>query len=236
MKRGLVYITRIVYFHVLRIDEDPKRTRRVAHFRKYLGAAAALNTAIFVVEGMVGYRVGSLSLITDAVHNFSDEMALIFLYLAAVLPVGMSRNSQRFANILNSVGLICLSVLVVWQAIERLSSPTLISGWVPVGVGIGAALANWGVARLLREPSRHNASVRLAYVHNLGDIVVSLFPVAAGLLVSVTNYSLFDPLCAIGIGLWLIWSTVSEIASSHDELLWPKGLMCDHESAHVILK
>src|SRR5205823_7701032 len=77
----------------------------MAHYRKPLAAAAALNTAIFVVEAVAGFQADSLSLIMDSVHNLSDEMALVFLYLAFVLPHGVSRHLLRSANVFNSVGL-----------------------------------------------------------------------------------------------------------------------------------
>src|SRR6516164_2434011 len=73
----------------------------MAHYRKPLAAAAALNTAIFVVEAVAGFKADSLSLIMDSVHNLSDEMALVFLYLAFVLPHGISRHLLRSANVFN---------------------------------------------------------------------------------------------------------------------------------------
>src|SRR5438034_6028596 len=78
----------------------------MAHYRKPLAAAAALNTAIFVVEAAAGFQADSLSLLMDSVHNLSDEMALILLCLAFVLPHGVSRHLLRSANVFNSVGLL----------------------------------------------------------------------------------------------------------------------------------
>ena len=51
----------------------------MAHSRKPVAAAVALNTGIFVVEAVAGYQASSLSLIMDSVHNLSDELALICL-------------------------------------------------------------------------------------------------------------------------------------------------------------
>ena len=62
----------------------------------------------------------------------------------------------------------------------------------------------------------------------MGDVYVSLAPVAAGLLVSITGFSLFDPLIAGGIALWFIASTVKEVWQSHEELIWPKKISCGH--------
>jgi Co/Zn/Cd efflux system component len=200
----------------------------MAHYRNPLARAAALNSAIFLVEAVAGYQADSLSLIMDAVHNLSDEMALVLLYLAFVLPHGVSRPLLRSANLFNSVGLVLISALLLWQALERILAPAPVVGWVAIVVGVAAAAANWGVARLLLAPSRDNAAVRLAYIHNIGDAYVSLAPVAAGLLVSLTGYSLFDPLIAGVIALWIIASTTREVFASHEELIWPEKIVCGH--------
>ena len=208
----------------------------MAHYRKPLAAAAALNTAIFVVEAVAGFKADSLSLIMDSVHNLSDEMALVFLYLAFVLPHGVSRHLLRTANVFNSVGLLLISALLLWQAVERILHPAPVVGSVAVVVGLLAAAANWGVARLLLAPSRNNAAIRLAYIHNIGDVYVSLAPVAAGLLVSLSVYSIFAPLIAAGIAAWIIVSTVREVFASSEELIWPEKIVCghsDHEEAAV---
>jgi cation diffusion facilitator family transporter len=205
----------------------------MAHHRKAVAAAAALNTGIFVVEAIAGYQASSLSLLMDSVHNLSDQLALVALWLAFILSTGPSRTLLRSANIFNSVGLIAVSSLLLWQAVERFVNPVPVEGIVPVIVGLAAAAANWGVARLLLKPSEYNAAIRLAYIHNLGDVWVSLAPVAGGLLLILTGYSFFDPLIAGGVAVWIIVTTARELVGSHDELIWPEKLVCchtDHET------
>jgi cobalt-zinc-cadmium efflux system protein len=200
----------------------------VSHYRKPVAAAVALNTAIFVVEAVAGVQAESLSLIMDSVHNLSDEMALIFIYLAFVLSQGVSRNLLRSANVFNSAGLVLISGVLLWQAVERLVHPTPVVGLVAVIVGLAAAAANWGVARLLWRPGQGNAAIRLAYIHNMGDVYVSLAPVLAGLMVSTTGYVGFDPLIAGAIALWIIVTTVREVLDSHEELISPDRIVCGH--------
>jgi cobalt-zinc-cadmium efflux system protein len=200
----------------------------VAHYRKPLAAAVALNTAIFIPEAIAGFEAGSLSLIMDSVHNFSDELALVFLYLAFVLPRGPSRSLVRSANLFSSVGLIVVSGLLIWQAIDRLLHPVPVLGLVPIVMGLAAAGANWGIARLLLRPGRDNAAIRLAYLHNLGDVFVSLAPVAAGLLVMVMGHSFFDPLVALLVALWFIASTLWAVIDAKEELIWPEKITCGH--------
>jgi Co/Zn/Cd efflux system component len=101
-------------------------------------------------------------------------------------------------------------------------------GAVAIVIGLLAAAAHWVVARLLLAPSRHNAAVRLAYIHNIGDVYVSLAPVGAGVLVSVTSYSIFDAVIAAGIAVWIIVTTAREVFASSEEFIWPEKIACGH--------
>jgi cobalt-zinc-cadmium efflux system protein len=200
----------------------------MAHYRRAAAAALILNTALSVAETTAGYQAGSLSLVMDGVHNFSDEMALVALWIAFIVPHGPSRALLRGANLFNSLGLIIVSGVLLWQAIERFYSPVPVAGVVPVIVGLLAAAGNYGVAWLLREPSQSSAAIRLAYIHNLGDVWVSLAPVAAGLLLLATGRSSFDPLIAGAVALWIMVGTTREVVGSKDELIWPERLVCCH--------
>ena len=200
----------------------------MAHHQKFIAGAIAINTGIVVVEAGAGFQANSLSLVMDSIHNFSDELALIFLYLAYIASKGLSRNMQRSANFLNSVGLVAMSGLLLWHAAFRVFEPQPVLGWVPAVVGLAAAAANWGAARLLVQPSKDNPAVRLAYIHNLGDVYVSLVPVAAGVLVTISGNAIFDPLIASLIAIWILWSTFREVAGSREELIWPEKIVCGH--------
>jgi Co/Zn/Cd efflux system component len=200
----------------------------MAHYRKPLGAAVALNTAIVIGEAVAGWHANSLSLLMDSIHNLSDEMALVCVFLAFLLPTTLSRTLLQSANVLNSFGLLVISGALVWEAIARLLHPTPITGIVPVVIGLAAAAGNGGVAWLLWEPGKQNATIRLTYVHNRGDVMVSCAPVMAGLLVMLSGQVVFDPVIAFGVALWMIWSTLREMLGSHEALLWPEEPVCGH--------
>ena len=78
------------------------------------------------------------------------------------------------------------------------------------------------------KPAQNNAAIRLAYIHNMGDVWVSLAPVTAGLLLGLTGYAFFDPLIAGGVAVWFIASTGREVFQSHEELIWPEKIVCGH--------
>jgi cation diffusion facilitator family transporter len=200
----------------------------VAHRRKPLAVALALNTGVLLAEVAGGVQASSLSLVIDGVHNLSDEMALAFLVLAYTLKTGLSGRLLRAANFFNSIGLLAISAFLAWRVVERLSQPVPVLGVVPVIAGLLGAVGNWGVARVLREPAKHDAAIRLAYVHNLGDTLLSLAPVLAGTLVIVSGQPIFDSIVALAIAGVILITTLRSVLGSHKELLWPDNVVCGH--------
>src|ERR1051325_1268832 len=106
----------------------------MAHRRRPLVSALALTTAALVGEIGAGVPAKSLSLVMDGVHNLSDEAAIAALVIAYSLRSGLSGQWIRAANLLNSLGLLALTALLGWQAVERFRQP-------PTGLGIGPFVA-----------------------------------------------------------------------------------------------
>lgn len=200
----------------------------MAHRRPPLIHALQLNTAVLIVEIAAGIGSSSFSLIMDGIHNLSDEIALLLLVLAYSLRAGLSGKLLRLANLFNSVGLLVICAFVVWRVVERLSHPVEVLGLVPIVAGLLGAAGNLAVARVLREASKEDIAIRLAYVHNLGDTLVSLIPVAAGILVLVSGSGLFDSVFALLIAGVVVTTTLRAVIGSHQELLWPENVSCGH--------
>jgi Co/Zn/Cd efflux system component len=200
----------------------------MAHRRPPLVKALQLNTAVLDVEIAAGIGANSFSLIMDGVHNLSDEVALVLLVLAYSLRAGISGGLLRYANLFNSVGLLAISFFLILRVVDRLSHPVEVLGVVPVIAGLIGAAANWGVARVLREPSKEDVAIRLAYVHNLGDTLVSLIPVAAGIFVFISGSSVFDSIFALLIAGVIVITTLQAVVGLHRELLWPENVSCGH--------
>jgi Co/Zn/Cd efflux system component len=70
-------------------------------------------------------------------------------------------------------------------------------------------------------------------VHNLGDTLVSLIPVAAGLLILVSGNSVFDSMFALLIAAVVVITTAQAVIGSHQELLWPENVSCAHSEAEA---
>jgi Co/Zn/Cd efflux system component len=203
----------------------------MAHRRKPLGLALALNSAVLVVEVATGVGTNSLSLVIDGVHNLSDELGLALLLLAYTLPAGLSSTLLRSANFFNSIGLLAISGYLAWRSVERLTAPLPVVGLGPVVAGLLGVIGNWGVARAIRRAASHDSAIRLAYVHNLGDVLLSLAPVAAGLLILLSGRPLFDPLIALALAMSIGVGTVRELVRGGEELLWPPTVVCGHDES-----
>jgi cobalt-zinc-cadmium efflux system protein len=201
----------------------------MAHRRKPLTVALTLNTVVLVVELAGGIQASSLSLTIDGVHNLSDEVALGFLVLAYAMRAGLSGKLLRTANFFNSVGLLAVCGLLLWRVVERISQPVPVLGLIPVIAGLVGAVGNWGVAAVLRKSAYHDAAIRLAYVHNLGDTLLSLAPVLAGGLVLASGRPVFDSLVALVIAVVIVVTTIRSVVGAHKELLWPENVVCGHE-------
>jgi cobalt-zinc-cadmium efflux system protein len=205
----------------------------VAHRRKPLAWALALNTAVLIVEVGGGVGSGSLSLILDGIHNLSDELALALLVLAYTVRTGISGRFLRYANLFNSVGLLAICAFFLWQVFERLTRPVSVIGALTVITVLLGALGNWGVARVLRSFISDDPAIRLAYAHNLSDTLLSLVPVVSGALVMISGQYIFDPIATLVIVVVIVVGTVQSFAGSHRELLWPENVACGH-SADVV--
>src|SRR5438445_6520020 len=138
----------------------------MAHRRKPLALALALNTAVIGAEVAGGLKSNSLSLLVDGIHNVSDEAALLMLVFAYSLRTGVSRRFLLSANLFNSLGLATISAFMILQALERLSHPVPLLGVFTVGAGLLGVIGNLLVAKALSASSVEAAAIRLAYFHN----------------------------------------------------------------------
>ncbi len=116
------------------------------------------------------------------------------------------------------------------RRLDRRRAGAAIFGVLPLVVGLIAAVGNWGVARALREASREDPAIRLAYVHNLGDSLVSMAPVVAGTLTLLTGRSVFDPILALVIAAAIIVPSLHTLITFREELTWPPNVACGHEA------
>ena len=178
-------------------------------------AGLCLTLIFAVVELVSGWVFGSLALMSDSGHMFSDATALAIAVVAsriALRPPG-SKHTYGFARaevvaaFINGLLLLAIVVVIFVEAVRRLQNPQPVSG---AGVMIVAALGlvvNFGVLYLLGHGER-NLNTRAATLHVLGDLIGSVAALTAGAVIYVTGWKPIDPLLSIVISVLILVSTV----------------------------
>jgi cobalt-zinc-cadmium efflux system protein len=169
-----------------------------------------LITAAQVVGGIIS---GSLSLLSDALHNLSDVISLVISYIANVLSTKQASANRTFgykraeiiAAFVNSATLILVAVFLIKEAVERFINPQEIGSGIVIVLSILGILANGFSVLLLRSDSQRNMNMRSAYLHLLTDMMASVAVLAGGILMYFFAWFWIDPLLTVLIALYLIY-------------------------------
>ncbi|UZR30024.1 cation diffusion facilitator family transporter [Methylococcus mesophilus] len=189
---------------------------------------ALIITAGFVVfEALAGWKANSLALLTDAVHNLSDVLALGLSWYAMRLTAQPAHAAKTFgyhragilAALANSAGLVVVALYVLYDAYGRLQSPAPVQADILIGVGGAALLVNAFTAWLVHHGSHDDLNMRSAFLHLLGDVVSTLGAIAAGVAIHYTGLYWLDPAVSILIALLIIWNAKGLLAEVLDILL-----------------
>jgi cobalt-zinc-cadmium efflux system protein len=168
---------------------------------------ASLNAGFVIAELIFGYAANSLALISDAVHNFSDVVALLLAWGAAWLaqkqPTPQHTYGYRRASILAALfnaGILLIAVGgIIVEAFNRLHEPAQVSGWTVVVVAALGIVINGGTALLFMRGRHGDLNVRGAYLHMAADAGVSLGVVVAALVIMLTGWLWVDPAISLVI-------------------------------------
>lgn len=186
-----------------------------------------LNFIITVAEVFGGLLSGSLALISDALHNFSDTIAIFISYIAYLLgkkevtykkTYGYKR-AEILAALFNSTVLIVISFFLFKEAVVRLKSPTYIKGWLMLSVAIIGLVANLLSVLLLREDSKKSLNLKSAYMHLFMDTLSSVAVVLGGIAIVTLKVYWIDPLLTFIIALYVLKESFSILRESMDILM-----------------
>lgn len=179
---------------------------------RMLWFALALTGGFMLVEAIAGWLTGSLALISDAAHMFTDSAALA-VSLAAVrfgrMPADSKRTFgyQRFeilAAAFNASLLFLVALYILFEAWHRFQAPQPIHTTGMLVVAVLGLVVNLIAARVLHAGSQTSLNMRSAYLEVLADLVGSAGVIVAGLVILYTGLTWVDPLVAVLIGLWVV--------------------------------
>lgn len=196
---------------------------------------AVILTLIFVVGEVVAASIGhSVSLFSDAGHNFADAMALGLSWYAMSVAKRPACAAHTYgyhrvgilAALVNAVSLVVIALVVSYEAVLRLMHPEPVAGGIMMSVAGAAVVVNGVIALWLRHGAMNDLNVRSAYLHMVGDAASSAAVIIAGGVVLFTHNPTADPIVSFIISALILWSSWGILRESVNVLLEasPTGL------------
>lgn len=186
-----------------------------------------LNTVITVSQVIGGLVSGSLSLLSDALHNFTDVVSLIISYTATILSKKEASTHRTFgykraeiiAAFVNSAILVIVAVILIIEAIKRFNHPQNIESELVIWLSLLAILANGFSVLLIKKQAKDNMNMRSAYLHLLTDMLASVAVLIGGLLMKFYQLFWVDTVLTLAIALYLIWVSLKLLRESFNVLM-----------------
>jgi len=196
--------------------------------------SAGLNFVTTVAQIIGGIFSGSLSLISDALHNLSDTVALVISLFAVRLAKRKNTEAQTFgykrAEILsalfNACALVVVSIFLFKEAIVRFSHPHPINSVLMLSVASVGLIANIVSVFLLKAHAHEDLNIRAAYVHLFSDFLSSIAVIIGAVAIYLSKAYWIDPALTILIGIYVLKEGYKIIEESTHILMQhvPKGI------------
>ncbi|MFT4219871.1 MAG: cation diffusion facilitator family transporter [Microbacterium sp.] len=196
-------------------DHAPGRIgARGASNRRLLAASLGITTLVMVVQLVGAALTGSLALLADAVHMFTDAAALVIALVASVVaarPANDRRTfgyqrAEVFGALVNGVILIVLSIGIAGEGVRRLLHPAEVevAGTLMLVVAVVGLVANAVALWLLSAAQRHSINVRGAYLEVLGDLIGSAAVIVAAVVIVTTGWLAADAVASLLIAAMIV--------------------------------
>lgn len=170
-----------------------------------------LNIGVTVAQVIGGLISGSLSLLSDALHNFSDVMSLIISYIATLLAKRKADSTKTFgykraeilAAFVNAATLIIVAIILIFEAVERFMDPKPVESGLVIWLSIIAIIANGLSVVMIKRHADGNMNMKSAYLHLLTDMMASVAVLVGGLLMKYLQWYWVDPALTLAIAIYL---------------------------------
>lgn len=172
-----------------------------------------LNIGITSAQIVGGLISGSLSLLSDALHNFSDVISLIISFIASKLSRKKASFNKTFgykraevlAAFVNAIALILVAFFLIIEAIDRFKNPEIISSKLVIYFSLIAILGNGFSVLLLKKDANYNLNMTAAYIHLFTDMMASIAVLLGGVLMYFYSIYWIDSILTFCIAIYLIW-------------------------------
>jgi len=219
---------------------------RSASSRRLLAISLTLTATVMIVQVVGALLTGSLALLADAAHMFTDASALVIALIAATVAARPAddrrtfgyQRAEVFGALINAVILIALATVVAVQGVQRLLNPSEVevAGGLMLVVAVVGLVANAVSMWLLSRAQRTNLNVRGAYLEVMGDLLGSLMVIIAAGVILVTGWMPADALASLFIAAMIIpraFVLLKEVFSVLAESA-PKGMAVGEIRTHLL--
>lgn len=181
---------------------------------KNLGWSILINIGITAAQLIGGFISGSLALISDAVHNFTDVISLIISYVANWLKVHKKqtlkqtfgfKRAEILAAFINAMSLIVIAVFLAIEAVKRFSHPQEINANIVILLAILGIIGNGLSVLFIKKDAKTNLNIQSAYVHLFTDMLTSVAVLIGGLLMKYFGIFKIDAILTLLISVYLFY-------------------------------
>lgn len=177
------------------------------------------NGLLTVAQVIGGILAGSLALIADALHNFSDMASLVIAFAARKIARRPADERMTFgygrveivAALINYTTLILIGFYLIYEGGMRMIDPPEVQGWTVVILGGVALVVDTLTALLTYSMQKSSVNIRALFLHNLSDALASVAVIVGGSLIILYDMRWVDPAITIGIALYILYLAFTEI-------------------------
>jgi cobalt-zinc-cadmium efflux system protein len=189
---------------------------------KNLGIAVLLNILITLAQLVGGLISGSMALLTDALHNFSDVISLLLSWFSNRLAKRKStlkrtygyKRAEILSAFVNATTLTFIAIYLIFEAVKRWFNPQEVLSDLVIWFAAGSILINFLSVLLVSKDAKKNMNMKSAYLHLLTDVMTSIAVLIGGLLMKFYQIYRIDSILSIVIAVYLIFSIYKILWSS----------------------
>jgi cobalt-zinc-cadmium efflux system protein len=190
--------------------------------RRALSMALALILGFMLAEVVVGILAGSLALLSDAGHMLTDAAAIALSLVAARLAARPAEGAMTYglgrAEILsaqvNGITLLVLAVLITWEAVQRLGSPSEVDAAPVLVVALAGVAVNLLAARVLAGAGRGSLNVEGSFRHVVTDLYAFVATALAAVVILATGFDRADAIASLFVAALMLQSAYSLLRAS----------------------
>lgn len=184
-------------------------------FNKAFAISVLLNFTFTVFQTIYALIAGSMGLLADAMHNLGDVLGLTLAWGAIWLLSLPARKRYSYgfkrttimAALINALILVSTSAMIALESLYKLFHPSDVNSFIVIVVAAIGILINGGTALLFIKDAHDDLNIKGAFLHLIGDAIISFGVVIAGILIFITKKTWIDPVVGLGIVLIILWGT-----------------------------